>query len=83
MAWAARRWLPRRAPYVFRQGVANLYRPANQTRSVVLALGFLLLLLALQAPLIAAAGVPTVLFGPAGEGLHETEEWVDLPDLDV
>ncbi|MBM3907737.1 MAG: ABC transporter permease [Gemmatimonadetes bacterium] len=27
-------------PYVLRQGVANLYRPANQTRSVVIALGF-------------------------------------------
>jgi acetylornithine deacetylase len=31
--------------------------------------------------LIAAAGIPTVLFGPAGEGLHETEEWVDLATL--
>jgi putative ABC transport system permease protein len=31
----ARRW-----PYVVRQGIANLYRPANQTRAVVLALGF-------------------------------------------
>ena len=27
-------------PYVVRQGIANLYRPANQTRAVVLALGF-------------------------------------------
>lgn len=27
-------------PYVLRQGIANLYRPANQTRSVVIALGF-------------------------------------------
>lgn len=27
-------------PYVVRQGVANLHRPANQTRAVVLALGF-------------------------------------------
>lgn len=27
-------------PYVVRQGVANLYRPGNQTRSVVLSLGF-------------------------------------------
>ncbi|MFM8910189.1 MAG: ABC transporter permease, partial [Gemmatimonadota bacterium] len=30
----------RRWPYVIRQGIANLYRPASQTRSVVLALGF-------------------------------------------
>ena len=27
-------------PYVVRQGVANLYRPANQTRAVVISLGF-------------------------------------------
>ena len=31
--------------------------------------------------LIAAAGIPTVLFGPGGEGMHETEEWVELADL--
>jgi acetylornithine deacetylase len=31
--------------------------------------------------LIAAAGIPTVLLGPGGEGLHETDEWVDLADL--
>jgi acetylornithine deacetylase/succinyl-diaminopimelate desuccinylase-like protein len=31
--------------------------------------------------LIAAAGIPTVLFGPGGEGLHETEEWVELSSL--
>jgi putative ABC transport system permease protein len=37
---AARRLASRRIPYLLRQGVANLYRPANQTRSVVLALGF-------------------------------------------
>ena len=36
----ARRLGTTRLPYLARQGVANLYRPANQTRSVVLALGF-------------------------------------------
>lgn len=35
-----RRWFPTRWPYVWRQGLANLYRPANQTVTVVLALGF-------------------------------------------
>ncbi len=35
-----RRHFPRRLPYVYRQGLANLYRPANQTLLVVLALGF-------------------------------------------
>ncbi|MEO5800889.1 MAG: FtsX-like permease family protein [Gemmatimonadales bacterium] len=37
---AARRWTPARWPYLWRQGLANLHRPANQTVTVVLALGF-------------------------------------------
>jgi len=40
LTWALRRWFPRRLAYVFRQGLANLYRPGNQTVAVVLALGF-------------------------------------------
>ncbi|MGQ0650177.1 MAG: ABC transporter permease [Gemmatimonadaceae bacterium] len=36
----ARRALRQGWPYVVRQGIANLYRPANQTRAVVLSLGF-------------------------------------------
>lgn len=37
---ALRAFFPRRWPYAWRQGVANLFRPANQTTAVVLALGF-------------------------------------------
>jgi putative ABC transport system permease protein len=37
---AARRWLPSGWPYVWRQGLANLHRPSNQTATVVLAIGF-------------------------------------------
>jgi putative ABC transport system permease protein len=37
---ALRRWFPHRLSYVFRQGLSNLYRPANQTVAVVLSLGF-------------------------------------------
>jgi putative ABC transport system permease protein len=40
LAAGARRLLRRGWPYVIRQGVANLYRPGNQTRSVILSLGF-------------------------------------------
>ncbi|MEO6527757.1 MAG: FtsX-like permease family protein [Gemmatimonadaceae bacterium] len=36
----ARRVVRPRWPFVLRQGVASLYRPGNQTRAVVLALGF-------------------------------------------
>jgi acetylornithine deacetylase len=35
-----------------------------------------------DAALIADAGIPTVLFGPAGEGAHAAVEWVDLASLD-
>lgn len=30
---------------------------------------------------LAAAGIPTVVFGPRGAGAHAKEEWVDLPSL--
>jgi acetylornithine deacetylase/succinyl-diaminopimelate desuccinylase-like protein len=35
-----------------------------------------------DAALLAAAGIPTVLYGPAGAGAHATEEWVDLESLE-
>jgi putative ABC transport system permease protein len=35
-----RRYFPRRAPYPVRQGIANLFRPQNQTVAITLALGF-------------------------------------------
>ncbi len=40
LAWCARRFIREGWPYVVRQGVANIYRPANQTRSVMISLGF-------------------------------------------
>ena len=40
LSFIARKALRSGWPYVVRQGVANLYRPANQTRSVILSLGF-------------------------------------------
>jgi acetylornithine deacetylase len=36
-----------------------------------------------DAAFIAAAGIPTVLFGPGGEGAHAVEEWVSLSDTKV
>ena len=32
--------------------------------------------------LLASAGIPTVLFGPRGEGAHAEVEWVDVGDLE-
>jgi len=33
--------------------------------------------------LLAEAGIPTVLFGPRGEGAHAEVEWVDVSDLEL
>jgi acetylornithine deacetylase len=35
-----------------------------------------------DAAVFAAAGIPTVLFGPTGEGAHAAVEWVDLDSLE-
>ncbi len=40
LSWGAKRSMRAGWPYVVRQGVANVYRPANQTRAVMLSLGF-------------------------------------------
>lgn len=40
LIWGTKRFFPRRARYVVRQGIANLFRPQNQTVAVVIALGF-------------------------------------------
>lgn len=36
-----------------------------------------------DAALIEAAGVPTVLFGPVGGGIHRPDEWVDLASAET
>ena len=36
----------------------------------------------MDAAILAGAGVPTVVFGPGGEGAHAVEEWVDLDDVE-
>jgi acetylornithine deacetylase len=36
-----------------------------------------------DAAFIAAAGIPTAIFGPAGEGAHAAEEWVSLASTDA
>ncbi len=38
-AWAARKFFPSRAPFVWRQGMASLYRPQNRTVLLLLTLG--------------------------------------------
>ncbi len=36
-----------------------------------------------DAALLTAAGIPAVIFGPAGEGLHSHDEWVDLASVEA
>jgi acetylornithine deacetylase len=36
-----------------------------------------------DAAFIAAAGIPSILFGPAGEGEHAVEEWVSIASLEA
>ena len=36
----------------------------------------------MDAAVLAAAGVPTVVFGPAGAGAHAVEEWVDISSVE-
>ena len=36
-----------------------------------------------DAAFIAAAGIPTVMFGPGGEGAHAAEEWVSIADTEA
>ena len=35
----------------------------------------------MDAAVLSAAGIPTVVFGPAGAGAHAVEEWVDLASV--
>ncbi len=37
----------------------------------------------MDSALLGAAGIPTVVYGPTGEGLHADEEWVDLASVEV
>jgi acetylornithine deacetylase len=37
----------------------------------------------LDSALLSAAGIPTVVLGPTGEGLHGAREWVDLASVRV
>ena len=37
--WATRRFFPSRWSYIWRQGLANLFRPNNQTNTLILSLG--------------------------------------------
>jgi acetylornithine deacetylase len=37
----------------------------------------------MDSALLSAAGIPTIIFGPAGEGAHADIEWVDLETVQL
>ncbi|HYX85018.1 MAG TPA: M20/M25/M40 family metallo-hydrolase [Gaiellales bacterium] len=37
----------------------------------------------MDAAILQAAGIPTAVFGPAGEGAHAVEEWVDIASVEA
>jgi len=39
ITWSVRKFFPRSWSYVFRQGLSNLYRPNNQTQTLILSIG--------------------------------------------
>jgi acetylornithine deacetylase len=36
----------------------------------------------MDSAILAGAGIPTVVFGPGGEGAHAVVEWVDLASVE-
>ncbi len=97
ITFAARRWPTGGWSYPWRQGLANLYRPHNQTRMLMLSLGFgafiVVLLLLVQRTLLAqievadAEGRPNlVLFDIQPDqisGVREIVEGAGAPVLEV
>ncbi len=39
IVWAVRRFFPRKLNFIFRQGLSNLYRPNNQTQTLLVSIG--------------------------------------------
>jgi putative ABC transport system permease protein len=94
VTWLTRRYLPHRASYVVRQGMANLYRPNNQTRTLVLSIGLgtaiLTVLFVLQGLILNnVAGMGSgqqpnmVLYGIERGQQEELEELTDSYDMPI
>jgi len=39
VTWAARKYFPQKASFILRQGLSNLYRPNNQTQTLIVSIG--------------------------------------------
>jgi len=47
VTWATRKYFPKKASFVLRQGLSNLYRPNNQTQTLIVSIGLGSLILTL------------------------------------
>ncbi|HUI72791.1 MAG TPA: ArgE/DapE family deacylase [Spirochaetia bacterium] len=66
--------IPRNAPLV--QALATTFTSVTGQSPTYGAMGAWM-----DSSLLSAAGIPSVIFGPSGEGLHGESEWVDLASV--
>ena len=92
--WSVRKFFPSSAPFVLRQGLSNLYRPNNQTQTLIISIGLgtsiLTLLFILQGLILAnvegmgSGNQPNmVLFGIENDQKEQVEEITKEYDLPV
>jgi len=80
---AATRLVASRSPYALRPShalprtLADLAR-ARGAAGTIAGMSFWT-----DAAILGDAGIPSVLFGPGGAGLHSVEEYVELPDVEI
>jgi len=74
----SRRWLDGRPDQPIAQALMRSYEEDTGRRPDVAGLGYWT-----DAAILAAAGIPAIVFGPHGVGHHGATEWVDLPSVEV
>jgi putative ABC transport system permease protein len=93
ISWGLKRYFPKNSSYVVRQGLANLYRPNNQTLVMIVTLGFGTFLIATlflsrdmlleQIDLTGSRNQPNMVLydiqTDQREGLHQIMDDFDLP----
>lgn len=94
VTWAVRRFFPRNANFVVRQGLSNLYRPNNQTQTLIVSIGLgtgiLTLLFILQGLILrnvedmGAGNQPNmILYGIESDQKKALEEMTESFDMPV
>ena len=92
--WAVRKFVPSNWSFVFRQGLSNLYRPNNQTRTLIVSIGLgtaiLTILFIIQGLILSnvnsmdAGGQPNmVLYGIETDQVNQVAEITKANDMPV